>query len=174
MKRLVAIVLLLCTSISHAGETPQSTIAEYDAALIAEDWKVAASMVHASDLVRIRKEFEKLLDLEEFAAIQHKYFGDSTREELRALDDAGFYARVLAALHGQGNARNSRLIESRVIGAVFDGDTTAYVVSRTRMSLLDVSVEATKLAEARRVGNDWFVATAQDLESIVAVAERWN
>lgn len=154
--------LLLAPIALAAQETPEQVVQRYFDTFKSGDFAANAVMMDPAALAELKTTMVGLADATGVAADEtqahlRETFGVQNTAELRALEPATLYERMLRSVLGQGDMREI-LSAARVnaLGHVLEGDT-AHVVYRMSMQVMGNSIDQVQVAPVRRVDGRWRV-----------------
>ena len=163
MRRILLVAgLLLAPMVSAAQETPEQVVQRYFDTFKSGDFAANAAMMDPAALAELKTAMVGVADAtgvsaDETQAHLRETFGVQNTAELRALEPAVLYERMLRSVLGQGEMREV-LSAARVnaLGHVLEGDT-AHVVYRMSMQVMGNSIDQVQVAPVRRVDGQWRV-----------------
>lgn len=143
-----------------AQETPEQVVQRYYATFQSGDFAANAAIMHPAALEELRTtlvgfaEIPGATEEEGFTEM----FGVRTVEEMRALPPAVLFERMLRSQLGGDEMRQILAgTEVRVLGHVMEGDTTAHVVYRMRMSFGEQTMDQVQVMPLKRADGEWRV-----------------
>ena len=159
---LLAAGLLLAPMALAAQETPEQVVQRYFETFRNGDFAANAAMMDPAALGELKTTMVGFAEAtgvsgDETQAHLRETFGVQNTAELRALDPAVLYERMLRSVLGQGDVREF-LSAARVnaLGHVPEGDT-AHVVYRMSMEVMGNKIDQVQVAPVRRVDGQWRV-----------------
>ena len=160
MKKILAIAapLLALVSVAYA-QTPESIAKSYFEMLRNKQWTQIAQLYDPGALRDFREMMSFLLEVPDESASQvlGALFGPgATKQGVKAMSEAEFFAAFLGgvmARSAQLGQLNFETIE--VLGSVGEGDSLRHVVTRTHISLADMSMESMEVVSLKKVENEW-------------------
>ena len=143
MKRLLLTLLLAAAPVWAAETTPENLAAAQIANMRKGDWAGYAANMHTQALVRLQGMLTPILEAAEAAKddpnaaqVSKMLFGGATAAEVKAMTPTKFFETLMgsfAKIPGMTEAMQSA--EGQVLGKVAEGENTAHVVTRMKMSV---------------------------------------
>ena len=172
-------LLLLAACAIPAGaaaqETPEQVVQRYYETFRGGDFAANAAIMHPDALEELKTtlvgfaEIPGATEEEGFTEM----FGVRTLEEMRALPPAALFERMLRS---QLDSEEMRGIlagtEIAVLGHVMEGDTTAHVVYRMRMSFAQQTMDQVQVMPLKRAGGQWRVLLTGSLAGMMGSIPR--
>jgi hypothetical protein len=163
MRRVLLVAgLLLAPMALAAQETPEQVVQRYFQTFASGDFAANAAMMDPAALAELKTMMVNFAEATGVAADEtqahlRETFGVQNTAELRALEPAMLYERMLRSVLGQGEMREF-LSAARVnaLGHVLEGDT-AHVVYRMTMEMMGNKVDQVQVSPVRRVDGQWRV-----------------
>lgn len=165
--RLVMRVMVLLTGAllalpATAQETPEQVVQRYFDTFKSGDFTANAAMMDPAALIELRDMMASMaaasgVAADETQAELREMFGVDNATQLRALEPAVLYERMLRSVLGDGEMREvMNGADVRVLGHVLEGDT-AHVVYRMKMAVMGTSIDQVQVSPVRRVDGQWRV-----------------
>jgi ketosteroid isomerase-like protein len=168
----LAMALLAGASGLGAQETPEQVVERYYASFLTGDYAGGAALMHPEALEQLKTTMAGMAAMP--GAVEDpefkEMFGVATVAEFQALPAATVFERVLRA---QLDAPDMREILSNaqvtVLGHVMEGDTTAHVVYRMRMTLGEgMQMDQVQVAPVKRADGEWRVLLTGSLAGMMS------
>ncbi len=159
---LVAGLLLAPMTTLAAQETPEQVVQRYFDTFKSGDFAANAVMMDPAALAELKTTMVGLADAtgvsaDDTQAHLRETFGVQNTAELRALEPAMLYERMLRSVLGQGDVREVlSAARVNVLGHVLEGDT-AHVVYRMSMDVMGNKIDQVQVSPVRRVDGQWRV-----------------
>lgn len=164
------VVLMLFNGAVWANSAPETASAYFDA-LKKKDYNSVASYFDPSAL----QEFRQMMGFIDEIPNQGKdnfftmFFGpEATKDSVSKLSDVAFVSSLLAALMTQvetrGGGVNFEGVE--ILGEVKEGPGISHVVTRSRLSVGEMQVEAMEVVSFRLVGKEWKALMSAKMKGI--------
>ena len=168
---LIACALLAALPLRVAdADTPEALAEQQLAAMRLGEWSTYAANMHPKALERLQKLMMPIVDAAESggeaAQITATLFGGASGAQLKAMPPVKFFETLMnsmAKLPGMNEAMQSA--EGTVLGKVLEGENTAHVVTRMKMSIPGV-VDYSKLevVSFEKDGGKWKGLLSGDME----------
>lgn len=146
--------------VAAAQETPEQVVQRYYETFRSGDFAANAAIMHPAALEELKTTLVGFAELpgateeEGFAEM----FGVRTVEEMRALPPAVLFERMLRRQLGGDEMREILAgTQVAVLGHVMEGDTTAHVVYRMRMSVAQQTMDQVQVMPLKRADGQWRV-----------------
>jgi hypothetical protein len=173
MRRILLVAGLLMAPMALAAQdTPEQVVQRYFDTFKNDDFAANAAMMDPAALAELKTTMVGLADAtgvatNETQAHLRETFGVQNTAELRALEPAMLYERMLRSVLGQGDVREL-LSAARVnaLGHVLEGDT-AHVVYRMSMEVMGNKVDQVQVSPVRRVDGQWRVLLTGSFASMI-------
>jgi hypothetical protein len=174
---LLALVLLALPARGAAQETPEQVVQRYYETFRTGDYAGNAALLHPDALNQMKETMLGLAALP--GAVQepqfHEMFGVRTVEELRALPAATVFERMLRSqLENEDMRQILASSQVTVLGHVMEGDSTAHVVYRMRMSLGEMQMDQVQVAPVKRADGQWRVLLTGSLAGMMNAMPNLN
>jgi hypothetical protein len=160
MRRMLLAALVVLAPGLAAQETPEQVVQRYYETFRAGDFAANAAIMHPAALEELKTtmvgfaEIPGATEEEGFTEM----FGVRTLEEMRALAPAVLFERMLRSQLGNDEMREILGgTEVAVLGHVMEGDTTAHVVYRMRMSFGEQTMDQVQVMPLKRADGEWRV-----------------
>lgn len=154
----VVVILLLSNSLSFA-KTASETATEYFSALRQKDYSRAATFFDPAALGEFRQMMGFIQEIPEEGQQQFYtiFFGpEATKESIAKMSGADFFASFLRATIAQAETLGGVNFEKmEVLGEVKEGNDISHVVTRNKVTVGEVEVEALEVISFKRIGNEW-------------------
>jgi hypothetical protein len=155
---LILAALLLAGSPAFA-KTASETASDYFKVLQQKDYDRAATFFDPAALGEFRRmmSFTDEIPAEGQKEFFEAFFGPgASRESVAKLSDARFFASFLRAVMAQAEALGGLNFDRmQILGEVTEGKDVAHVVTRNKVSVGKIEVEAMEVASFRKVGSEW-------------------
>lgn len=157
MKFLVPLLMLL-SNIAWADTSAEFAKA-YFSDLENGDYVAAAEKFDPEQLNEFRTmmEFYKEIPAEGQAQFIQTFFGsDQTAESIEKINDVEFFAGIFTFIMRQASAAGSLSFDGfEVLGEVMEGEDIAHLVTRNRVSVGELEVEAMEVVSLKKEGEEW-------------------
>lgn len=173
MKVLLALLFLFPIN-CFATSSPEEAARQYGEAVSADNWDLAVRSFRPADLQRIRSFFSKRMDQPGGDRLRETMFPGLSFADVSKISDVEYSAGVFSGYMAEMKRRgiNMEIGVPTIVGTVSDGDTIAYVVSKTKGYVAGVAVETVDLTTVLFVDGVWYVTMPKEFENMVALAER--
>ena len=166
----VTAVLALAPALA-AQETPEQVVQRYYETFRTGDYAGNAALMHPDALEQMKETLTGMAAMPGATEDEgfREMFGVSSIEELRALPAAILFERVLRSQLDDPDMRQV-LASSQVtvLGHVMEGDTTAHVVYRMRMTFgPGMEMDQVQVAPLKRADGEWRVLLAGSLAGMM-------
>lgn len=167
---LLAMVLAMAPGLA-AQETPEQVVQRYYDTFRTGDYAANAALMHPEALEQMKETLTGLAAMPgatEDAAFR-EMFGVASIQELRALPAATLFERMLRSQLDDPDMRQILSgAQVTVLGHVMEGDTTAHVVYRMRMSFGGgMEMDQVQVAPLKRAEGEWRVLLAGSLAGMM-------
>ena len=157
MRYLIAIILLAANA--AWAETPAERAEMYFADIESLNFTAAARHFDAGQLNEFRAmmEFYKQIPAEVQSGFIQTFFGPGvTAESLEALSDTDFFAGIFNFIMMQAEAAGGLNFDGlEILGEVREGEDISHLVTRNRISIGAMDIEAMEVVSLRRTGEEW-------------------
>ncbi|MRR54892.1 MAG: hypothetical protein EG822_10345 [Deltaproteobacteria bacterium] len=154
----VLVILLLSSSLVYAN-TASETATEYFSTLKQKDYRRAATFFDPAALGEFRQMMGFVQEIPDEGQQQFYtiFFGpEANKESIAKLTDADFFASFLRATIAQAETLGGvNFGKMEVLGEVKEGKDVAHVVTRNKITVGEVDVEALEVISFKRIGNEW-------------------
>ena len=138
------------------GETPETVVQNYWAAMQASDWAKCAGLIHSQSLGKIRKSSDRFVTtLVAFGEGNlNSHFEVASKEEYAKLDDVVVLERLLKRMAQQpGYQEILQATRYKLLGTMKESDDLVHVIWRSDVELLDAHGRRLKVARFEQ-GNE--------------------
>lgn len=157
LKLITIIFFVLCGS-AHANSASQVAAAYFDA-LKKKDYNAAVSFFDPKALHEFQETMGFIADIPNEGPnnLLNVFFGpNATKESVLKLTDAEFFSAFLSAVMTQAETRGGINFNGmEVLGEVMEGSDISHVVTRNRVSVGEIEVEAMEVVSFRLIGKEW-------------------
>lgn len=154
-----AIVLLFLSVTCAYGQGASEMVAEYFDVLQSQDYEKAATYFDPTALREFRQmlEFISEIPAAEQENILQAFFGPSaSQESVSKLSDSDFFGSFLRAIMAQASAAGEVNFDGlEILGEVAEGQDLLHVVTRNKVSVGEIEVEAMEVISLRKAGDSW-------------------
>ena len=154
----VIAILLLSSSITFA-KTATDTAADYFNTLKQKDYNRAATFFDPAALDEFRQMMSFVNEIPGEGQVQFftTFFGPgASRESIGKLSDTNFFASFLRATLAQAETVGGvNFGKMEILGEVMEGKDVAHVVTRNKVSVGEIDLEAMEVVSFKRIGNEW-------------------
>lgn len=155
---LIIAILLLSTSPAFA-KTASETATYYFNVLKQKDYDRAATFFDPAALGEFRQMMSFVNEIPDEGQQQFftTFFGlEASRESISKLSDANFFASFLrAAMEQAETVGGVNFGKMEVLGEVMEGKDVVHVVTRNKVSVGEIEVEAMEVVSFKRIGSEW-------------------
>jgi hypothetical protein len=158
-----------------AQETPEQVVSRYFDTFRAGDYAGNVALTHPEALEAMRETMAGLVALSGTENPQFReMFGVSGMEEFNRLTSAQLFERLLRWQLEKPEMREVLSgTRTTVLGHVMEGDSTAHVVYRMRMSIREMDVDQVQVASVKRAANgQWRVLLTGNFAGMMNAAPR--
>jgi len=152
-------VILLLLSSSAFAKTASEMATEYFGTLQQKDYGRAATFFDPAALGEFRQIMSFVNEISDEGQQQFYtiFFGpEANRQSTGKLSDADFFAAFLRATMAQAEKLGGVNFEKmEILGEVMEGKDVAHVVTRNKVSVGEVEVEAMEVISFKKIGSDW-------------------
>ena len=156
--RYVMVILLLSSSPAFA-KTVSETADDYFNTLKQKDYNRAATFFDPAALGEFRQIMSFVNEIPDEGQQQFYtlFFGPkASRESITKLSDADFFASFLRATMAQAETVGGVNFETmEILGEVMEGKDVAHVVTRNKVSVGEVELEAMEVVSFKKIGSEW-------------------
>ena len=167
---LVVVSALFLVGPPVQAQEATDVVASYFGALQAGDYDKTASYFDPQALKTFRETMGFMTDLPVEAKEQFftMFFGPGTTEEaIAALSDSGFFAKFFGAVMTQAEAAGGiNFGAMEVLGQVMEGSDVAHVVTRNRVSVGQIEVEAMEVVSAKQTAGVWRLLLSAEMKGL--------
>jgi len=154
-----AIAILMLAGGTVSAKTASETATEYFGTLQQKDYDGAAKYFDPAALGEFRQMMSFVSELGEDVQTMYytTFFGEgATKDSVTKLSDALFFATFLRSVMAQADAAGGiNFDKMEVLGEVMEGKDVAHVVTRNKVSVGEIEVEAMDVASFRKIGEEW-------------------
>lgn len=154
----VMVILLLSGTLAFAN-TASETATEYFSTLKKKDYNRAATFFDPAALGEFRQMMGFVQEIPEEGQKQFFtiFFGpEANKESIAKLSDADFFASFLRATIAQAETLGGvNFGKMEVLGELKEGNDISHVVTRNKVTVGEVDVEALEVISFKRIGNEW-------------------
>lgn len=171
---MVAAVLAAVPGLA-AQDTPEQVVQRYFETFRTGDYAGNAALMHPEALEEMK---ETMTGLTAIAGATEEpefeqMFGVKTAEELRALPAATMFERMLRSqLQDEDMRQVLQGMQISILGHVLEGDSTAHVVYRMRMSVMGMNMDQVQVAPLKRAEGQWRVLLTGSLAGMMNAMPR--
>lgn len=166
---LLSLILLACPLMAFA-ETPEERAELYFADVQRLDFDAAVGHYDPDGLREFREEFSfyKELPAQQQAQFIQTFFGPmETVESVRKLSDQAFFAAIFKFVMRQAEAAGGlNFDELEILGGVPEGDDVRHLVTRNRVSVGEIQVEAMEVVSLKQHGEEWRILMSGKLKGM--------
>lgn len=169
-KTLCALFFLVLTAVPVFAETPESITKVYFDLLKNQTWDQIVPLYDRESLHEFREMMSFILELptEVEAQALPQFFGpETTRESIKAMDDGVFFSSFLKSVMAQAAQLGQfdfKKIE--VLGSVPEGTSLSHVVTRTEVSVGDISMESMEVISFKKTETGWKILLQGKMKGI--------
>jgi hypothetical protein len=167
----VIIILLLSSSTSFA-KTPSETATDYFNVLKQKDYNRAATFFDPAALREFRQMMSFVNEIPDEGQQEFftTFFGpEANKESIGKLSDANFFASFLGATIGLAEtAGGVNFGKMEILGEVMEGKDVAHVVTRNKVSVGEVELEAMEVVSFKRIGSKWKVLMSGKIKGVAS------
>ena len=156
--QLLTILLFFAASPSFA-DTASQAASDYFNVLKQKDYERAANYFDPVALAEFRQMMDFIYEVPD--EVQQKvfttFFGPgASKESINKMSDALYFAAFLRAIMAQAEKAGSIDFEKmEILGEVMEGEHVAHVVTRNRVKVGQIEVEAMEVVSFRKDGKQW-------------------
>jgi predicted RNase H-like nuclease len=176
LRALPVLMALLLAPVSPlaAQDTPEQVVQRYFDTFRAGDYEGNVALMHPEALDEVKETMQGLVAL---AGTDdptfREMFGVGSAEEFNRLTSAQLFERMLRSQLEDSQMRELlSTAQITVLGHVMEGDSTAHVVYRMRMSVGEMNVDQVQVAPLRRAGGQWRVLLTGSLAGMMNAVPR--
>lgn len=168
------IIVLAVSLVSHVclAETAIERTELYFDDLKARQYKAAASHFDPEQLkeFRVMMEFYKEIPEEPQREFIKAFFGEhQSTESVQALSDTEFFAGMFIFIMQRAEATGGLNFDGlEILGTVAEGEDKAHLVTRNRISMGEVEIEAMEVVSLKKYGNNWKVMMSGRIKGLPA------
>ncbi|MBI1919445.1 MAG: hypothetical protein HYS23_00025 [Geobacter sp.] len=159
-------------AVQHFAKTASETATEYFNTLQQKDYARTATFFDPAALGEFRQMMSFMNEIPEegqqeiFTAL----FGpQASRESVAKLSDANFFASFLRATMAQTEAVGGiNFGKMEILGEVKEGKDVAHVVTRNKVSVGEIEVEAMEVVSFRKIGSEWKALMSGKIKGIAS------
>ena len=171
MKRVItALIFFILATAPAFSETPEAISKSYFDLLKTQQWDKISALYDIESLHEFREMLSLITELPDEAESQvlPQFFGPgTTRESLKAMDDAIFFASFLKSVMAQTAALGQFDFKKiDVLGSVPEGDSLSHVVTRTAFGMGDISMESIEVISFRKTDTGWKILLQGKMKGI--------
>jgi len=148
--------------------TPEQVVQRYADALLAKDWRTAATLTDPEELARNKAGFLPIFEKDSSHRLAARILGTPTQLVLGSLSDVEFNARLFAFFVGassQGSAID-RFQGINIYGVAEPEPARAYVIYQWRLPASEPPIRGVQAMELHRVGGQWRLKMLADFEGL--------
>ena len=169
MKLIAIIFLFVFVDSVHANSASQAAVSYFDA-LKRKDFNSAATYFDPNALHDFRETMGFVSEVPDKGpnSFINVFFGpNATKESVLKLTDSEFFSAFLKAVMTQAEARGGINFNGmEVLGEVMEGSALSHVVTRNKVSVGEVEVEAMEVVSFRLVGKEWKALMSAKMKGI--------
>jgi hypothetical protein len=151
-----------------ASLSPSEVVQRYSDALLAKDWRTAASLTDPEELARTKAAFLPIFEKDSTHRLAARVLGTPTQLVLSTLSDADFNVRLFSffvATSSQGSALD-RFQGINIYGVAQPEPDRAYVVYQWRLPASERPIRGVQAMELRRLNGQWKLRMLADFEGL--------
>lgn len=168
MKYLLTIVLLLTSAV--CAETPAERAKVYFSDIENRNFAAAAGHFDPDHLkeFRVMMGFYKEIPPKAQSQFIQTFFGaDQTVEKLEKIDDVEFFTGVFNFIMRQADAAGGLSFDGlEILGEVKEGKDISHLVTRNRISVGEIEIEAMEVVSLKKVGSEWRIMMSGKIKGL--------
>jgi hypothetical protein len=177
--RLIALMMTLTlvaepAAAQMSAESPEAVAERYVSAMRTQKWSAMADLMHPEALAKFRTMFSGVVHSPRAGPVREQLFGGATPARLDSLNDAQFYALVIAVAMSADPELQTAMDSARmeILGHVDEGSDISHVVFRMRLPVGPVTVAKLDVITFKRYRNTWLTLLRADLEIMAAALQQ--
>jgi len=151
------------------ADTPEALAEHQLAAMRLGEWGTYAANMHPKALDRLQKMLAPIVEgaasNREAAHLSITLFGGASDAQLKAMSPVKFFETLMASMAKlPGMSEAMQKAEGTVLGKVMEGENTAHVVTRMKMSVPGVDYSKLEIVSFEKDGDKWKGLLSGDME----------
>lgn len=177
MKQVLAILSLsLCASVSSLGQSASERAKEYYEVFKSGEYGKAADFFAPQALADFREmmDFVDEIPVEGSAQFYSTFFGPgATKETVTALSDSEYFSGFLAFVMRQAEMAGGINFDGvEILGEIPEGEDVMHVLTRNRISMGEMEVEAMEVVSFQKVEGEWKTILSGKMKGMAAQLQK--